>query len=446
MRFFKKAVVAALIAASVVPATASAQSGPEQAAQPLVVGHRGIPSQRPEHTFAGYDRAIELGVDYIEQDLQVSADGVLVVIHDDTLNRTVRGPAENCTGLVSSKTLAQLKTCSAGSAFSAAYADEKIPTLEEVFQRYGKTVNYYIETKQPDPEDKMEEKLLALMDKYGLRQPAIDRWQVLIQSFSAPSLQIVHDLDPRLPLIFLGNPSLATIPSYASYAVGLGPSFGASINANWVNTAHASCLDVHPYTINTEANMRAALAAGVDGMFTNFSDILIGILGTRKAKGLQGALDAKLSHDACLARRGTTPAGGTVGSQLALTMGTSTPFGAFTPGVARDYTAATTASVVSSAGNATLTVGDPSTTATGRLVNGAYALTQPVMAKATGAGATPAGDFAAVTASTPLLTYTAPVSNGAVTVDFKQSIAATEALRTGTYAKTLTFTLSTTAP
>ena len=59
---------------------------------------------------------------------------------------------------------------------------------------------------------------------------------------------------------------------------------------------------MHPYTINTAANMNAALAAGVDGMFTNFSDVLIGILGPRKATGLQGALDAKNSHDACLAR------------------------------------------------------------------------------------------------------------------------------------------------
>ena len=106
--------------------------------------------------------------------------------------------------------------------------DQKVPTLEEVFQRYGKTVNYYIETKQPDPADHMEEKLLALMDEYGLREPAAQRWQVLIQSFSADSLKTVHAMDPRLPLIFLGNPTVANIPSYADYAVGIGPSFGAS--------------------------------------------------------------------------------------------------------------------------------------------------------------------------------------------------------------------------
>lgn len=450
MRFLNKVVVASLVAASAITAVpaAQAQSGPEAAAAPLVVAHRGASGTRPEHTFAAYDRAIQMGADYIEQDLQLTSDGVLVVLHDTTLNRTARGPAENCTGAVDTKTLAQIKTCSAGQWFGAEYVDEKIPTLEEVFQRYGKTVNYYIETKAPDSADHMEERLLALLDKYDLRNDAINKWQVLIQSFSAPSLRLVHSLDPRLPLIFLGNPSLATIPSYADFAVGLGPSFGASINANWVNTAHASCLDVHPYTINTAANMTAALNAGVDGMFTNFSDILIGLLGDRKAQGLQGAVNAKLSHDACLARNGKGTVGGSVGSTLSLTLGAPASFGAFVPGVAADYTASTTATVISTAGDASLTVADPSATATGKLVNGTFSLTQPLLATATSTAGTAAagGAVGGFSAPTALLSYNRPVSGDVATVTFKQSIAANEALRTGAYAKALTLTLSTTTP
>src|SRR3954451_6167999 len=165
MRTFAIIAAAAAVALTAVP-TAQAQSGPEDAAAPLVVAHRGASGTRPEHTFASYDRALELGADYIEQDLQVTSDGVLVVMHDGTLNRTVRGDAANCTGNVSSKTLAQIKTCDAGVWFGAEWAGQKVPTLEEVFQRYGKTVNYYIETKTPDPADHMEEKLLALIDKY----------------------------------------------------------------------------------------------------------------------------------------------------------------------------------------------------------------------------------------------------------------------------------------
>ena len=77
----------------------------------LNIGHRGASGYAPEHTIPSYDLALRLGADYIEQDLQLTSDGVLVCMHDTTLDRTARGAPENCTGPVSSKTLAQVKTC-----------------------------------------------------------------------------------------------------------------------------------------------------------------------------------------------------------------------------------------------------------------------------------------------------------------------------------------------
>jgi type 1 glutamine amidotransferase len=139
---------------------------------------------------------------------------------------------------------------------------------------------------------------------------------------------------------------------------------------------------------------------------------------------------------------------GTVPATLSLSLGSAPSFGAFTPGVANTYTAGGTANVISSAGDALLSVADPSATATGRLVNGSFSLASPVRARAAsalGAGAA----FAAVGGSsspTSLLTYSGPVSNDAVTLSFEQAIGANEALRTGSYSKTLTFTLSTTTP
>jgi hypothetical protein len=130
--------------------------------------------------------------------------------------------------------------------------------------------------------------------------------------------------------------------------------------------------------------------------------------------------------------------GGSVPATLALTLGTAPTFGAFTPGVAKTYTASTTANVISTAGDAALSVSDPSATAPGRLVNGAFSLASPVMVKA--------GSGALTAAPGTLRTYNAPVSNDAVTLGFEQAIGANEALRTGTYSKTLTFTLSTTTP
>ena len=111
------------------------------------------------------------------------------------------------------------------------------------------------------------------------------------------------------------------------------------------------------------------------------------------------------------------PVGATVPATLSLTLGAPATFGAFTPGVARTYNASTTANVISSAGNAVLSVADPSAQNTGHLVNGSFALPQPLGGLGT------------------VKTYTGPVSNDSVTVPFSQAIGAADALRTGTYSQ-----------
>jgi hypothetical protein len=134
--------------------------------------------------------------------------------------------------------------------------------------------------------------------------------------------------------------------------------------------------------------------------------------------------------------------GGSVPATLSLTLGSAPSFGAFTAGVAKDYTAQTSANVISTAGDAGLSVADPSSTATGHLVNGTFSLPSTVQANAGG----PFADVGGSAAPTLLKSWTNPTSNEAVTVNFQQHISAGDALRTGTYAKTLTFTLSTTTP
>src|SRR3954465_9193700 len=108
----------------------------------LIIAPRGASGHAPEPTFASYDLALKMGADYIEQDLQLTSDGVLVVLHDETLDRTARGPAESCTGLVSERTLAQIQQCDAGTWFNEAHPDLadpayvglRIPTMEQVLE------------------------------------------------------------------------------------------------------------------------------------------------------------------------------------------------------------------------------------------------------------------------------------------------------------------------
>jgi M6 family metalloprotease-like protein len=140
--------------------------------------------------------------------------------------------------------------------------------------------------------------------------------------------------------------------------------------------------------------------------------------------------------------------GGSVPATLSLSLGTAATFGPLTPGLQKDYFATTTANVISTAANALLSVADPSFVFTGHLVNGSFSLPEGLEANAV-LGTTSNGVYAPVGGSgnpTPLLSWSSPASNAGVTIGFKQPIKANDALRTGQYSKTLTFTLSTTAP
>ena len=145
---------------------------------------------------------------------------------------------------------------------------------------------------------------------------------------------------------------------------------------------------------------------------------------------------------------GLTDVSATVPATLSLTMGPAATFGAFLPAVANVYNASTTANVVTSSMGAALSVTDPSPFATSHMINGTFSLPQPVQVAATSPGGSGLAFATIGGASSPttLLTWPGPISNDTVTINFRQPIAVTDALRTGAYSKTLTFTLSTTNP
>jgi GH35 family endo-1,4-beta-xylanase len=148
---------------------------------------------------------------------------------------------------------------------------------------------------------------------------------------------------------------------------------------------------------------------------------IYGIDGVNAVKDATAALHAAIGDYQAVTATGGV--GGTVPATLALSLGAPASFGAFAPGVDRDYTATTTANVISTAGDATLTASDP-----GHLTNGAFALSEPLRLELSKSA------------------WSAPASNDPVTITFRQHIGAAEPLRTGAYARTLTFTLSTTTP
>lgn len=258
--------------------------------KPLVIAHRGASAYAPEHTHAAWELALDMGAHYIEQDLQMTRDGVLVVMHDDTLDRTARGPG--CTGRVIERSFDEIRGCSAGRWFDETrpgpagpgFADQRIPSLAEVLERYAGRARFYIETKNPAEAPGMEEALVALLHGHGLGDGAVHDGlpAVILQSFSAESLRRLADLAPALPRVQLLSRESARrlvgrFGAIAELAHAIGPSH-RSVDARLIAAAATHGLAVHPYTVNDPAAMRRLLDLGVHGMFTDRPDVLVDVL------------------------------------------------------------------------------------------------------------------------------------------------------------------------
>jgi hypothetical protein len=227
----------------------------------------------------------------------------------------------------------------------------------------------------------------------------------------------------------LGKPTIDIAAPVAGVSYEIGSEVLADFSCADAETAVESC-------VGTVAD-GAPIATGQTGHF-EFKVTATDLAGNTETK----TVVYSVLHDAANGN-----VSGNVPGTLALTVG-NTDLGAFTPGLAKLYNAGTTANVISSAGDAVLSVSDPSSTATGHLVNGAFSLPQPLQARARNA-ANPGTVFANVGSSASplnLLTYSGPISNDQVSMEFQQAIGANDALRTGIYSKTLVFTLSTTNP
>ncbi|WP_316569590.1 glycerophosphodiester phosphodiesterase [Neobacillus sp. YIM B06451] len=257
----------------------------------LNVAHRGASGHAPEHTLPAYKLGQQMKGDYIEIDLQMTKDGELIAMHDETVDRTTNG-----TGLVKDFTLAEIKQFDAGSWFNEKYPEYakpeyvglEVPTLQEVIETFGSGARYYIETKSPEVYPGMEEKLVEILNEYKLTGKNVPSSKVIIQSFSADSLKMVHEIDPSIPLVQLlwyDQPATLTdeeLVEYKSYSIGLGMNY-AAIDKAYVQKVRDSGLLIHPYTVNETADMEKLLDWGVTGMFTNFPDRLQEVLKNRNS-------------------------------------------------------------------------------------------------------------------------------------------------------------------
>lgn|SRR5699024_6097399 len=240
----------------------------------LIIAHRGASSVAPEHTLESYKRAKEMNADYIEIDLQMTEDNQLVAMHDETVDRTTNGK-----GKISTFTLERLQELDAGTWFNEKYPDKAkreyknayIPSLKEIFDTFGHDVNYYIETKSPEDDFKMEKSLVKLLDEYGFLKSNVPESKIIIQSFSSKSLKFIQSMNDSIPLIQLQDKKEIdeqTFEEINKYAIGIGPSF-KEIDEQYIHKAEDAGLLVHPFIIDDPVELSEAKLWGATGVFTN---------------------------------------------------------------------------------------------------------------------------------------------------------------------------------
>ncbi|MFD6875149.1 MULTISPECIES: glycerophosphodiester phosphodiesterase [unclassified Streptomyces] len=266
------------------PAAPSAGPGPMGLGGPVVYAHRGASAYAPENTLEAVDMARGLGFDWVENDVQRTRDGELVVIHDDTLTRTTdveqvfpdRGPWR-----VRDFTAAEIARLDAGSWFAdGRYTGARVPTLREYLDRVRlNQQRLLLEIKKPELYPGIEEDTLEVLDEAGWLEERRVADRLVVQSFSADSVGVVHDLRPDLVTAFLGTPAVADLPRYAEFTDRINP-LHTTISADWVAAvhrlrgAHGRVMEVDTWIVDDAATARKVQDMGVDGIITNAPDVV----------------------------------------------------------------------------------------------------------------------------------------------------------------------------
>lgn len=266
--------------------------------RPTTVAHRGASAYSPENTVAAVDEARRRGTTWVENDVQRTKDGRLVVMHDTTLNRTTnveqRYPGR-APWKISDFTLAEIQRLDAGSWFAPAYRGERVPTLKQYLAAVDRNKqNLMLEIKAPELYPGIEKQILAELRKAGWLSSGHLARRLIIQSFSAASVKAVHKQASGLKTAFLGTPKTGDLPDYAKFTDQINPSHKNVTSAylaavHRLKGAHDRKLEVFTWTVNDGPTAARLAKLGVDGIITNAPDVVRKAVDKADAKNIEKA-------------------------------------------------------------------------------------------------------------------------------------------------------------
>ena len=232
----------------------------------MVIAHRGASSYAPENTLSAFDLPLQMEVRHIELDVDFTSDSHIVVIHDDTVDRTTNG-----SGPVTSHTLAALRGFDAGSWFGDQFAGERIPTFDEVLARYKGRVHIHTEIKGHSPF--LSQRTADVIRKHGMEE------QVTMTSFHHRRLEERRAYAPAWPTGWLVvEVSDAMIAQARAMGLTQLCPCAHTVTPALVRRLHAEGFVVRAWGVSTEELMQQVVQAGADGMTVNFPDTLIAYL------------------------------------------------------------------------------------------------------------------------------------------------------------------------
>ncbi|HSO24899.1 MAG TPA: glycerophosphodiester phosphodiesterase family protein [Chondromyces sp.] len=271
----KRTLFALLLLAPLLPPSVSHADGPttideflEPGGRTRVIAHRGFSAAAPENTLAAVRAAIETGADMVEVDVTMSADRQLVVIHDDTLDRTTDGR-----GAVSELTLAELQCLDAGAWFAPRFAGERLPTLEAVLAEAEGRILLNVEIKSEAVGRGIVDKVAAAIRAHRMTDG------VIVSSFAPAAIEQMGDAAPEIRTAVLFNPELHSGRDPVDIVRGLGASAFNIKRSRLTRTMLRRCreagIPVAVYTVNSPRRLRKVVGKGVHAVFTDHPERLL---------------------------------------------------------------------------------------------------------------------------------------------------------------------------